>query len=80
MTGVGVVVLAAITCLYLVRYQGLARTPWTYVSVAAALLAALFALGITLVEAKLEDDLTSKERRLDGARRTRLRRRDSRNS
>ncbi len=63
-----VIVAASITCMILVRQGELDPTPWRYIAVAAAILAALSGAILALVEAKIELDLTSETTRLAKAR------------
>lgn len=51
------VVAAAVTCLGLVRYGHMDREPWGYIAVAVAILGALSAMMLTIVEAMREDNV-----------------------
>lgn len=67
--GIVLVIVATVIVLLILVQQGqLNREPWSYIAVAAGILAALTGFMIALAEGKVESDLTSEKIRLSQAR------------
>lgn len=65
---IAVLALAAIVCLVLVKSGTLDAAPWLYLALAVALLAGVGGIVVTLLEAKFQENTTSKSTRKEAAR------------